>query len=134
MIHLKKLLFYFLPPLLWAGLIFWNSSQSDITVPVALFPHTDKLIHGGVYFILAWLIIRALLIYLPKKTFCTHAIITTVLGLVYGASDEWHQFFVPGRSCDILDWFADAAGILLAVFIFYWFQKKVQKQNKNRIS
>ncbi|MCK5737694.1 VanZ family protein [bacterium] len=127
MVHLKKLLFYFLPPLLWAGLIFWNSSQSDIAVPVALFPHADKLIHGGVYFILAWLVIRAFLVYFPKKTFCTATIITAGLGLVYGASDEWHQLFVPGRSCDILDWFADAAGILLAVLIFYWFQKKASK-------
>jgi MYXO-CTERM domain-containing protein len=38
----------------------------------------------------------------------------------YGASDEVHQSFVPGRDSDVLDWRADtiggaaAAGLLLA--------------------
>jgi VanZ family protein len=34
--------------------------------------------------------------------------------LLYGATDEIHQYFVPSRSCDIFDWFADATGALLA--------------------
>jgi len=122
-----KFFHYLLPPLLWAALIFWNSSQSDLTVPVTLFPHMDKLIHGGVYFILAGLIIRALSVFFQKKTFRKFALITTLLSAGYGATDEWHQAFVPGRSCDILDWVADIAGILLALFLFYWFQKNPNK-------
>ena len=31
----------------------------------------------------------------------------------YGATDEWHQSFVPGRSADVRDWIADATGALL---------------------
>jgi VanZ family protein len=37
-----------------------------------------------------------------------------VIGLAYGAIDEWLQIPV-GRSCDLNDWFADAAGIAAAV-------------------
>ena len=33
-----------------------------------------------------------------------------VIAAAYGASDEWHQFFVPGRQSDWHDLAADAAG------------------------
>lgn len=29
---------------------------------------------------------------------------------LYGATDELHQAFVPGRSCDLLDWTSDTLG------------------------
>jgi VanZ family protein len=31
--------------------------------------------------------------------------------------DELHQLFIPGRSCDILDWTADTAGVIIGVII-----------------
>ena len=41
-----------------------------------------------------------------------------VLGVLYGATDEIHQMYVPGRSPDVLDWFADAAGVAAACFLY----------------
>jgi VanZ family protein len=40
-----------------------------------------------------------------------------VIGLcaLYGASDEFHQAFVPYRTPDILDWITDVAGAALGV-------------------
>jgi VanZ family protein len=32
---------------------------------------------------------------------------------LYGALDEWHQSFVPGRDPDPWDWAADTAGALV---------------------
>ena len=32
----------------------------------------------------------------------------------YGATDEWHQSFVPGRDADVRDLVADAVGAALA--------------------
>ena len=33
----------------------------------------------------------------------------------YAATDEWHQYFVPGRSCMWQDWLIDTAGVLLGI-------------------
>lgn len=35
--------------------------------------------------------------------------------LLYGATDEIHQAFVPNRQSDIFDWIADATGALMAL-------------------
>jgi len=37
--------------------------------------------------------------------------------VLYGAADEIHQIYVPGRSADLDDWIADATGALFAVII-----------------
>jgi VanZ family protein len=41
--------------------------------------------------------------------------LTAALGSLYGIIDEIHQHFVPGRNCDIRDWFSDTLGALVAV-------------------
>lgn len=38
--------------------------------------------------------------------------------LTYAASDEMHQSFIPGRDANIMDWLADAAGILIPGYIY----------------
>jgi VanZ family protein len=42
----------------------------------------------------------------PRRVF----VICAAVAVVYGALDEFHQYFVPGRSCDIWDWIADSLG------------------------
>jgi len=37
-------------------------------------------------------------------------LICTAVASVYGAVDEYHQYFIPGRTCDIWDWVADTTG------------------------
>lgn len=44
--------------------------------------------------------------------------------ILYGASDEIHQYFVPNRSSEFQDWAADAAGIIIACLIINYFLKK----------
>lgn len=45
-------------------------------------------------------------------------ILAVSLAMVYGISDEIHQFFVPGRFCKLLDFCFDLAGILFAFMIY----------------
>ena len=44
--------------------------------------------------------------YYPVRNF----FICVAIASIYGAIDEFHQYFVPGRSCDIWDWVADTLG------------------------
>ena len=41
-----------------------------------------------------------------------------LIGALYAVSDEFHQFFIPGRSCEVRDMAVDSAGVLLGVLLF----------------
>jgi VanZ family protein len=38
---------------------------------------------------------------------------TALISAVYGVIDEIHQYFVPGRDCNVWDWTADTIGAIL---------------------
>ena len=39
---------------------------------------------------------------------------------VYGATDELHQSFTPGRSCSFYDWCADFVGAAVGSYVHLW--------------
>jgi VanZ family protein len=43
---------------------------------------------------------------------------TIIIGSMYGLSDEFHQYFVEGRTMDFWDWIADSIGVTLGAFFF----------------
>ena len=98
------------PALAWAALIFLVSHQAR-PLPVAPpFDHADKVVHALVFGLLAALAARALLAAgQPARRALWGAVAAASL---YGAADEWHQSFVPGREPDPWDWVADTAGAL----------------------
>lgn len=52
---------------------------------------------------------------------------------VYAVTDELHQLFVDGRSCQVSDWFLDTCGALcgaLFCFILYIICKRVAQKKK----
>ncbi len=42
-----------------------------------------------------------------------------VLGTLYAVSDEVHQYFVPGRSCELRDIVIDSCGALTGAVLFF---------------
>jgi len=76
------------------------------------FPGFDKLVHAGIYAVLCGLLIRALAA--PRAMFARMCILAALISFLYGISDEMHQAFVPGRSCETGDAFANLAGAVLA--------------------
>ncbi len=56
-------------------------------------------------------------------------------GLLYAASDELHQFFVPGRSAQIGDVCVDCAGVLTAVLLLgvSGFLRGTEKEKKQPV-
>ena len=58
-----------------------------------------------------------------------------IIASVYAATDEFHQRFVEGRSCEFRDWAIDTCGALLGALIFlliFTIVKKIVK-NKNKV-
>jgi VanZ family protein len=99
-----------LPAVVWAVVIFNLSSQSRLPGPEQ--PGFDKVAHFGAYALLGWLAVWA-----ADRSLLPLAV-GAVLGVLYGATDEIHQMYVPGRSPDVRDWFADAAGVIAAYFVY----------------
>ncbi|WP_242342750.1 VanZ family protein [Anaeromyxobacter terrae] len=93
----------------WAALIFWASSQSNPfpALPRSLFDH-DKLLHAGAYAVLGALVCGALGGWRLRPWRALG--LTIAVGTAYGATDEWHQSFVPNRSSDPADLASDALG------------------------
>ena len=46
------------------------------------------------------------------------AVLALITVSFFGATDEWHQSFVPGREADLLDWLADTSGAALAIGLY----------------
>ena len=44
--------------------------------------------------------------------------------MLYSISDEIHQIFVPGRSCELLDVFIDTCGSLIGIISCYKYKSR----------
>jgi VanZ family protein len=110
-----------LPALLVMAGIWFLSSQTTLPKPKGPLG-IDKVQHFIAYFALA----AAIGLWFsssksPKrqwKLFLASAAIASV----YGVVDEIHQYFVPGRDCNVWDWLADSVGAvfggLALLFLF----------------
>lgn len=94
------------------ALIFYLSSFQRAPLPDNV---SDKLAHMGAYAMLGVLVVRGLAGRLRVRLTVRLAVWTVVVTTLYGVSDELHQMFVPGRSADVFDVMADAAGAFAAV-------------------
>lgn len=72
-----------------------------------------KIAHFGAYFILGILIFHVIRLYRGVRL--QTIIYAFFIAIVYAASDEWHQTFVPGRSGELRDVFIDGAGSLMGI-------------------
>ena len=126
---------YWVPPLLYMALIFVVSSLKQPQLPMPKFEWLaiDKLYHFIEYAILgtllAWAFVKARPSVVPSKQIWLTA---ATLSILYGASDEWHQTFVPGRCATLADWVADVLGSIagvLAVYLYY--KKKLVLKNRS---
>jgi VanZ family protein len=98
--------------LAWAGLIFAVSAVPAADMPPQPGP-TSYVAHFAEYAVFGALWLAALrTTRLPRGWAIALAL---TLASLYGASDEFHQWFVPGRASDPRDWVADTLGAALGV-------------------
>ena len=58
-------------------------------------------------------------------------LVTTIIGSAYGAIDEIHQYFVPGRHSNVWDWVANTLGSLLGALAIMIVMRKVQRHRED---
>ena len=130
-------LIYFIPAIFWMLVIFYFSSltgsqsseQSNPIVQSILltlnlnnsFTHlliilVRKSAHIFEYFILFLLLFFG---FTRIEDLKNPVIISSVITIVYACLDEFHQFFIPNRSAEILDILIDCIGILIGILLIY---------------
>ncbi len=114
----ERLFFYVLPLFLYMLLIFVLSSISRYPEILPWVFNLDKFIHTIEYYILGYLLMRVF-VTSPRSVFTgAPAVFATIFGMLYAISDEWHQYFVPGRHASVYDILFDIAGVVLAAVTY----------------
>jgi hypothetical protein len=108
-------LFWYFALIAYCAFIFYLSSQT-LHIPGPGFLYQDKLFHATAYGLLAFL---ALQVSSSFANIPNSFIWAWLYAVAYGASDEWHQSFVPGRYADVWDWVADGVGVTVVLITIY---------------
>ena len=106
--------------LLYAAVIFALSSMSNPPQPVRPSDGFGREVLTSAEHIIEYAILGILLLagFRSLEKTRDHATTLAFLAAVlYGATDELHQYFIPHRFCDLKDLLADALGALLGVVI-----------------
>lgn len=77
-----------------------------------------KVIHATVYFALAIFTMIILNIIFEYKHYIKSFVITFLICVIFAASDEIHQLFVPGRTGQLIDVIIDSVGAIVGI-LFY---------------
>ena len=118
---------YWSPPLLYMALIFAISSMEQPPFPMPKFEWLtiDKLYHFIEFGILGVLLAIAFVNVSPRWLPIGWIwVAAALISILYGASDEIHQIFVPGRCATVADWVADVFGAIVGVLGVYLYCRR----------
>ncbi len=82
-----------------------------------------KLAHFSLYALGGFLIVNYISVTKIKKYF----LYSVIIGISYATTDEIHQLFVEGRSCELRDVIIDSLGILFGCSLFYIMNRIIMK-------
>ncbi|OGU55571.1 MAG: hypothetical protein A2V66_08415 [Ignavibacteria bacterium RBG_13_36_8] len=121
--------FVFIPTIIYWIILFVLTSIPSNALP-SPFGISDKVEHFIAYLILSIFIAMSLhfqkaYTFLSRHFFLTSIVITTF----YGIFDEFHQYYIPGRYCELWDIAANICGVLSGTLIGLYFIN-TQVQNK----
>jgi VanZ family protein len=98
----------FIPAAFWMLVIFSLSSIPGDRYPRVDLANADKGVHAVLFLPLGWLFARAAKARAAARWRLAAAV---AAGVLYGALDEFHQMFVPKRSCSLADWLVDCVAV-----------------------
>jgi len=131
----RKIVFFlnfWLPPLLWAVIIFLLSARptrraSQIYWQDFILKKTAHIIEYAVF---ATLLYRAFRNNGIKKR--NAGLFALILAVIYGGTDEFHQYFTPGREPTVRDVIFDTIGASSAIFYIWNLLPKAPKRLRKR--
>jgi VanZ family protein len=148
---------YTLPLVLWLSLIFAMSTDTGSAARTQPLVHSvlrkylpslaaqltpsqlervdfniRKTSHVMEYLILALLAYRAIRADHPRFR-SRHVVFTMLLGILYAASDEWHQSFIPSRWGVAADVVYDSFGVALGTILSQW-REQLFHEKQNRLA
>lgn len=117
----------------YAALLFYLSSLPQKTIQwVHLW---DKFIHAGIYIGFSWVLLWALDPVRRQWTRLRMMTIATVGAILYGITDELHQYFVITRNSDWKDVIADMVGGAIGGFLYIVITRHASpKSSSNKVS
>ncbi|MDD5342732.1 MAG: VanZ family protein [Patescibacteria group bacterium] len=111
---------YWVPPILWAGLIFFLSSMANLRFE---FLSTWDLILRKIWHMFEYAILAILFIRLGRsksKSKNSAVYLAALIGaILYSITDEWHQSYVLGRVGSVMDVAIDTAGGLIGATVYH---------------
>lgn len=107
-----------LPAIVWVGLIEVATSWPNPPIPAGLPAQSDKVVHIGMYTVLGFAVSRAIGRSVGRSATLQRGLAVVAAISCFGALDEWHQQFIPGRGMELGDWMADTTGGFLGVLLF----------------
>ena len=106
---MRPVLRLWLPVLAWAALIFALSAIPLLSSGLGTWDLVlRKAAHVTEFAILGALLVRAIGSFAPSL----------LIGVLYAASDEWHQSFVRGREGTPVDVAIDTVGVLVGILVW----------------
>jgi len=120
---IKKILYYWLPPLIIMALIFLVSSRPTAQVGPTYWTNfvAKKIAHVIEYSVLTITVLRAFKEYI--KPYNKALFLTLCIVILFACSDEYHQSFVPKREPTVRDIFIDSSAATAIVLIEKYRQK-----------
>ena len=130
---MKKFVKWWLPLLVWMGVIFAGSSIGSL--PRVGGKATDGVAHRVAH-MLEFAVLGALVLRATssgQRITKRELIITVIVVALYGASDEFHQRFTPGRSSEGLSVLFDVAGGLAGAWVYRGWRQRHRATSRSVI-
>ena len=129
---MRKLLNNWIPVIAWCSVIFYLSSIPNLRIGFGTLDFVlRKIAHVTEYFVLFLLNRRAFAGSFGDWTARKTGIAAMIFSVLYAASDEFHQSFVPTRGPSVVDVGIDTAGVA-AGYLFYALWKNFKELENER--
>ena len=108
---------------------FGNLSEAGQAEFISSLQHiVRKFAHFSIYTALGFFLSTGMFTFSKLKIYSRVAV-GFLIGAVYAVTDEIHQSFIPGRSCELRDVLIDSGGVMLGVAIIFLIYN-IYKQRK----